>query len=141
MAELKTKLQAEAGQTKAIQLEDQHGDQAVAIWDLDVLIVPDGKFWFAQGLQLDYCAQGDSIEDAKKNFEDGLEATIDLNLRMYDSIENLLICAPSEVLKEALRNKESIRVYKQISIHEIGTRWQSALPFDVIRFLVSKEAA
>ena len=136
----KPKLIAEAGGTKALQSEHQNKDR-VAIFDLSVLIVPDGKFWFAQGLQIDYCAQGNTIEEAKRNFEDGLESTIDLNVRMYGDIRNLLIPAPSEVLQEALQNKASIRVYSQVSVHETGTRWQTQLPFDTISYLVAKEAA
>ena len=44
----------------------------VGIGNLRVAIETDGKFWTAQGLEIDYIAQGDDLEDAKKQFEDGL---------------------------------------------------------------------
>jgi hypothetical protein len=113
----------------------------VGIWNLHVLIMKDGKFWVAQGLEIDYLAQGDTVPEAKKNFEYGLEATIDLNLRMYGNIAGLLIFAPNEVLKEAARKKDSIRLYSQETLHELGVMSQKALPFDGISYLVAKAAA
>ena len=126
----------------AIQATDEDGTlHAVGIWDLRVFIVPDGKFWFAQGLEVDLAAQGDSVADAKKNFEDGLESSIDLHLRMYNSIERLLKFAPSEVLQEALRDRSRIRLYSQVSVHDMGAKSKIALPFDNVTYLVSKAGA
>lgn len=126
---------------KAIHAELPGGEeQAVGIGNLRVFIVPDGKFWFAQGLEIDYAAQGDSPEEAKKHFEEGLEATIDLHLRMYDNIEKLLRRAPNEVLLEATQNQNSIHLYWQISFHE-KTK-EDPLPFGGIDYyLLQKEAA
>jgi predicted RNase H-like HicB family nuclease len=112
----------------------------VGIWDLQVLLMQDGKFWVAQGLQIDYVTQGDSIEEAKKNFEYGLEATIDLNLRMYGNIEGLLMFAPNEVLKQAARKRDSIERYSQETIHQLEAKSLQALPFDRISYLVSRAA-
>ena len=114
---------------------------AVGIWDIRVFIVPDGKFWFAQGLEIDYAAQGASVDEAKRNFEDGLEATIDLHLRMHGNIEGLLKVAPSQMLYEALKDKDSIEVYEQVSVHDIGPQARFALRFEGISYLVAKEAA
>jgi hypothetical protein len=113
----------------------------VGIWDLQVLLMQEGKFWVAQGLQIDYVTQGDSIEEAKTNFEYGLEATIDLNLRMYGNIEGLLMFAPDEVLKQAARKKDSIERYSQETIHQLAAKSLQALPFDRISYLVSRAAA
>ena len=115
-------------------------EQAVGIGNLRVFIVPDGRFWFAQGLEIDYGVQGDSPEEARKNFEDGLEATIDLHLRMYDSIEKLLRLAPSEVLQEAAHNQDSIDLYWQISFHAKAA--EDPMPFGGIDYyLLQKDAA
>ena len=46
---------------------------------LHVYVVPDSNFWFAQGVEIDYAAQGDSIDDAVQNFMTGLQRTIELN--------------------------------------------------------------
>jgi hypothetical protein len=113
----------------------------IGIWNLHVLLIPEGKFWVAQGLEIDYVTQGDSIPEAKTNFQHGLETTIDLNLRMYGNIDGLLVFAPDEVLKEAARKKNSIRLYSHETIHQLGAQSQQALPFDGISYLLAKESA
>ena len=112
----------------------------IGIGNLRVFIVPDGDFWFAQGLEIDYAVQGDSVEEAKKNFEKGLEASIDLNLKLHGNIEKLLVPAPPEVLQEAARNKAKTQTYTQISIHEMDKKSQEALPFEGISYLVAGAA-
>jgi len=138
MTDVKTTHTGAVSAHVAGQSGEVHG---VGIWNLHVLLVRDGKFWVAQGLEIDYVTQGDSIADAKKNFEYGLEATIDLNLRMYENIDGLLVFASNEVLKEAARKKNSIRLYSQETVHELGARSQAALPFDGISYLLAGEAA
>jgi hypothetical protein len=116
---------------------------AVGIWDLHVYITPDGDDgWFAQGLEIDYGVQGDSIEQAKSNFEVGLEGTIDLHLRMDGTIRSLLKFAPMEIVHEALLNRlnGSIKTYSQVSLHDVGSV-TSSLPFDGISYLVAGAAA
>src|SRR6266446_5881477 len=82
MAKVKTRLGAEVGKAAAIHLEDgEH--QAVAFFNLRVLVVPDGKFWFAQGFELDYAAQGATVEEAKKHFMLRLSATIHHHLEIF----------------------------------------------------------
>jgi hypothetical protein len=126
----------------AIHAEGTDSSHIVGLGNLRVLIVPDGKFWFAQALEIDYAAQGDSVDEAKKNFQEGLAETIDLNLRMYGTIEKLLESAPSEVLKEASRNRKFIKLYWQVSGHELGDCSQDPLPFGGIDYyLLSQEAA
>jgi hypothetical protein len=126
----------------AIHASDPAGKlHGVGIWDLRVFIVPDGKFWFAQGLEIDLAAQGNSIEEAKANFEVGLESSIDLHLRMYENIQGLLKLAPSSVWQEALQNRSRINIYSQVSLHDLGAHSAMALPFDNITYLVAKAAA
>ena len=50
---------------------------------------PDGRFWFAEGMEVDYGAQGDTLEEAIKNFRTGLEATIKLNLDRLGHVKGL----------------------------------------------------
>ena len=127
-----------AGVPTAIHAKHKDGvHHLVGIGNLRVFIVPDGDFWFAQGLEIDYAVQGDSIAEAQKNFETGLEASIDLNLRMYGNIEKLLIPAPSEVLQEAARNKGKTQTYTQVSLHDMAVKSQEALPFEGISYLVA----
>jgi hypothetical protein len=48
---------------------------------VDIDVQPDGPFWYADGVNVDYGAQGDTIEEAVHNFQEGLEATIKLQLK------------------------------------------------------------
>ena len=121
----------------AVQTSFKEGEPVVGIGNLRVLIVPDGKHWYAQGLEIDYGAQGDSIEDAQRNFERGLFSTIDLNLRINGNIDSLLRFAPSSVLREAKANKDSIKRYWHVSFHAPAEALESALPFSGIDYLAA----
>lgn len=140
---IRTKLKANAGKTGALHVQQEDkGHEAVAIWNLSVLIVPDGKFWFAQGLEINYGAQGDSEEDAKVNFQAGLLATICQHLRVHGNIERLLDFAPSSVLLEAAKNKSLIKRFAQVSFHDIvDSNVQDAIPFNGIDYRVLRQAA
>jgi len=72
----------------------------VGIGNLRVVICPDGKGWFAQGLEIDYAAGGPTLAKVKKNFEKGLRGTINLHLKMYETIDTLLKPAPHSVWKK-----------------------------------------
>ena len=136
-----TKLNATAKDTYALHLEEE-GQAAVVVWNLSVLIVPDDKFWFAQGLEIDYGAQGDTVEEAQENFQQGLLATISQHLRVHGNIEKLLKFAPSEILKEAAQYKLSIRRFAQASFHEVlDTESQQKIPFTGIDYRVICEQA
>ena len=95
---------------KTAALEISKGDQTVVgILNLRVAIVQDGRFWFAQGLDIDYGAQGSSLDDVTEQFESGLVATIHRrhseHLKIYGTIENVLQVAPPTVWK--LRRRAS----------------------------------
>jgi len=121
-------------QTMAIQASDKDGNHAVGIWNLRVLIVPDGNFWFAQGFEIDYAVQGDSIPDVKKKFEDGLEATIHHHLRIFGDIRNLLKVAPNEVWLDLWATaKAQEKRYSQISMHQVSKQ-SRVLPFENIEY-------
>jgi hypothetical protein len=126
----------------AIQVSTKDGTRhVVGIGNLRVLIVPDEKSWFAQGVEIDYGAQGDSVDDAKKNFERGFFETIDLHLRMHGNIEKFLVFPPSEVLREVARNKGTLEFYTQVSAHDISGTVASMFPFAGIDYLVAKAGA
>jgi len=140
--EIKTKLAAKGGKAGALHLEsDKVG--AVAIWNLSVLIVPDEDRWFAQGLEINYGAQGDTIEEAQEHFQRGLLLTIKQHLRIYGNVERILQFASSEILKEAAQKKTAISRLSQVSFHEIldDVKAQEAVPFDGIDYRVLGSAA
>jgi hypothetical protein len=140
-SKVKAKLLANAGKAGAAHIQTgEH--EAVAIWKLSVLIVPDGDFWFAQGLEINYGAQGTSKADAQKNFQKGLLATIKQHIRVHGNIERLLQFAPDRVLKEAAQHKNSIKEFAQVSFHEIlDDKAQKFMPFDGIDYRVLEHAA
>lgn len=114
--------------------------QGVAVWNLSVLIVPDGDFWFAQGLELNYGAQGDTAEEAQANFQTGLLATICQHLRVHGNIDRLLKFAPSEILREAARKKALIRRVVNVSFHDIAdAKVQREIPFSGIDYRVIQQ--
>jgi len=140
---IKANLLATAGDTGAAHFSDQNDEKhAVALWNLSVLIVPDGDFWFAQGIEINYGAQGDSAEDAKKNFQEGLVATINQHLKIYGNIEKILKFASPDILKEAADNKPAIKRFAWISLHEVlAPEAQQKIPFDGIDYRVLQAAA
>jgi len=139
MANTKTKLSATTKKAKALHLE--HEDQehhAVLFWNLSVFIVPDENFWFAQGLEINYGAQGDTPEEAQKHFQEGLSKTINQHIRTHGDIKRLLRFAPSSILKEAAKHKASIMRFGQVSFHEVlhDKKAQDLVPFDGIEYRV-----
>ena len=119
----------------------------VGIGDLRVVIVPDGDFWFAQGLEIDYAAQGESVKDAKRQFSDGLYATIEEHLQIYGNIENLLNVSPTEVWKEAWLSAGAIpNRYSTFSLYHVERQampeaMQQVLPFQGINYFEVREQA
>jgi hypothetical protein len=102
-----------------------------------VLIVDMGGYWFAQCLDIDYCAQGDSLEDVKSNFEKGFLATIKLNLDTYGSLDNFMKRPPLSVMDDL--PDPSVHSFSVIAEHEIEN---NVLPyFDHIQYLMAKEQA
>jgi hypothetical protein len=123
---------------ETMALHVKAGDtHVVGIGNLRVVIVPDGKFWFAQGLEIDYAVQGNSEAEAKKNFEMGLEATIEQHLMIHGHIEKLLKVAPPGVWKEFLSDPAGKKkFYSQLTAHDLTAK----LPYAGIQYLVARDA-
>lgn len=116
--------------------------QFVGIGGMRVFIMPDGNFWFAKGLEIDYATQGSTLEEAKDNFSKGLAETIDLHLQIHGNIENLLV--PSDILQvlAAARAKGvSVHEYEQVSVHDIGIQSRVDFLFDTIDYFRVEKAA
>ncbi|MEP7353047.1 MAG: hypothetical protein ABI824_07425 [Acidobacteriota bacterium] len=145
LGEANVKLLATAGDTGAIHVADQsQGNHAVVVWNLSVLILPDEDGWFAQGLEINYGAQGDTLEEAQQNFQAGLKATIHQHLRVHGNIERILTFAPSRFLKEAAQHKALIEPLLLVSFKEVlGNPDIEKLkfPFDGISYRVMRAAA
>ena len=129
--------------TTALHAVTESGEHLVGIGDLRVLLIEDHGSWYAQGLELDYVAQGATMEDAKTNFETGLLATISENLRILGSIRPMLKAAPDEIWMDMLDPKAKARRYFHLSIHEPSklTDVSAVLPFKGIHYLRAEDHA
>lgn len=74
-----------------VQQGPMHG---VIITNIRVLVLNNDGSWFAQGLEVDYSAQADTLEGVKKSFQEGLTKTIEAHLLDYTGIQNVLRVAP-----------------------------------------------
>jgi len=82
-------------------------EHAIAISNLHVLIVPEGKGYFAQAFEIDYGVQGSSVEEVKKRFEEGLAVTLHHNIDIFGTIRNILRPNPDwYTLKEQTEGSE-----------------------------------
>jgi hypothetical protein len=138
-SELKTK----STKSGAVAIHDKDGENhLVGIGNLRVIVCEEDGIWFAQGLEVDYAADGNSLESVKRNFEHGLSATIGLHLQAFDSIDNLLVPAPAKTWKELTEVKKRFR-FSQVSVHEFeeDTEELQKLPYTGISYLERESEA
>ena len=96
-------------QPHAIHL--QNGDDHLCeLGNIQVFVTEASDGWFAQGMQIDYFACGESLEDVQTRFTQGLAATVEEHLRRFGTIEKFLKWAPNEVLTE-IQNKIDSKQY------------------------------
>lgn len=115
----------------AIQASSDDGTKhVVKIGNLRVMISRAGNFWYAQGVDIDYAAQGKTVNEVKERFGAGLEATIREHLTIYGTIKNLLVVAPRYVWDQFYSStSDGVRQrYTQVSVHDM-------LPFEEIEYL------
>ena len=125
-----TAFHAEAGET-----------HVVGIGNLRVILCHEGTFWFAQGLEIDYAADGKSQYDVKRNFEKGLEATIDQHLKVYGNIKRILIPAPAEIWQELGANGKHLRD-SQVSFHQDSSDFMlPEFPYSGINYIERTDEA
>jgi len=142
-----TKTKKKRSSPVAFHAKNKSGMDVVGLGNLRVVIVKDNDIWFAQGLDIDYAVQGSSLQNVKKNFEEGLRATIHENLKVYGNIERILKVAPQEVWKEMVFNpNRKLAKYSSVSTYKISASLKCdddtfGLPFDSIRFVESRPAA
>jgi hypothetical protein len=128
---------AKAGSSATTSLHFEHkGDHLVGIGNLRVVIVQGETDWYAQGLEIDYAAQGDSLESVRERFEQGLCWTIHEHLRVYGTIEKILTPAPPDIWKEMLYGDGKLNRFTQVSWHEnIQPKMVEHLPFESISYI------
>lgn len=102
----------------------------VGIHDLRVVVTQEDGFWFAQGLDIDYSAQGSSLEDLKDRFERGFYKTVDAHLDAFGDLRQFKIPAPQhewEGYMATAPSQKELLSYSQVSVHEVDPS-QGQLP-------------
>ena len=94
------------------------GKDLVVIDRLRVALCPqqDGT-WIAQGLEIDYTAQGTDEDSVRLNFEIGLALSFRENVRVYGHPRHLLAQAPVEVWSDLMASGALTQVHSQVAIH------------------------
>lgn len=116
-------------QPLALHLEKEL-THVVGIGNIRVILFKEDGSWIAQGLEIDYAAYGKTKNEAKKNFEVGLEGTVDLHIKIHQSIKKLLKVAPPEIWQAAYSKGTEYR-FSQVTFHDDLFK---ALPYQGIDF-------
>lgn len=124
--------------TLYVEGEIDSGQMAVGLWNLHVRITNDADYWFAQGYEIDYAAEGSSLEDVKTRFQCGLSATIHEHLKIHGTAEKLLTPAPQEAW-QALRDAPGSRhTYSQQGIYTfMDPSIMDSLPYPAIEYFTT----
>ena len=106
---------ASCGDTSALHVKTEDGDNLIKIGNLRVVITRDGDRWIAQGLEIDYVAEGTSLRDVQTQFTAGLRLTIQEHCRIFGDVNRLLKVAPPAIWKEFMENARARQfTYSQI---------------------------
>jgi hypothetical protein len=140
MSKKKTILKATSNSKTTAEHYRKDDHEYVKIGALSVLIKQDGDWWFAQGLEIEYAAQGKSLEEVKENFIRGLVSTAHAYLEEFGSIEKLLRPSSADVLREF--SNASRRKLLRLSIeseHDVPElleepEMRQAFPFNAVKF-------
>jgi hypothetical protein len=122
---LKMKKKARPFQTTAFHGQTENGVDVVMIDKLRVALTQDGNMWVAQGLEIDYAAEGASIEDVKSHFERGLLLTLRENIRVFGNIKNVLRVVPPDVWNALMADNVLREVHSQFSAHRVRQLWKT----------------
>lgn len=145
---------------KHLSVNTGDGGSAHFAWvdELRVHVFADAEdVWYAQALEIDYIAQGTTLEEVKKHFGEGLAATVSEHIRLFGSIEKLLQPADAEAWKRYWAEaKEGKLEYSQASLHVLDESCEERvfsattersraasdeLPFKAIAYAQPAEAA
>jgi hypothetical protein len=122
---MKTLSKLTAATTTALHGKTSDGVDIVMIDKLRVALTRDGNAWVAQGLEIDYAAEGTSVEDAKEQFQTGLMLTLRENIRVFGHIKGVLRVVPQDVWYALMAENVLRQVHSQISAHKVSRLWKS----------------
>lgn len=129
---------------KLVAIHEHNADcHTVILTSLRVLIEQEGSHWFAQGLEIDYAASGDSLEDVKSNFENGLIGTIHDHIHVHGTLDKFMKAAPPETWEPVLKGLLQLSLSMKV-LFPIGQAKQTdhvGFPFNQIAYLEPSAAA
>ena len=99
--------------TKSNTLVDTH---VLAVWNLRVWVTEEKGQFFAQGLEVDYAAQGSSLEEVMKIFGEGFSRSIDAHIREFGNIAQFLKPVSAEVMMDFNARKGDLKPIDCISV-------------------------
>ena len=105
------------------------------IGDLRVIVLNRDGFWFARGLDINYAAQGLTLHEVQRNFERGLEKTIDMHIQEFGNIDKLLSPPSPDVWKKLVHPSALRFHYSQVSTHQLSDRLKDLLRSEAISFI------
>lgn len=114
-------------------LDHNSGQHTVSVGPMRVMVVPDGEYWFVQGLEVDYFAEGTSVDHALQMFVHGLELTIEEHIKMYGHVKKLTVSAPQHVWDEFYSNAQLGKL-KEIAPERSAAIPAASLPFSGAAF-------
>lgn len=125
---------ARAGDATAEHITDGAERHRVKFGNLRVLVVQEDGQWFAQGIEVDYAAAGDSLEDVKDRFSRGLLETARAHIRRFETIDGMLRFAPEATWRRIFDESEAYDVTLQ-QVQAISAPKEPTLPFKQIAYL------
>jgi len=115
------------------------GSRVAGYENLRVLITKQDGAWLAQGLEIDYAVDGETVAEVKQRFETGLAMTIESHLRVNGHIRELLRAAPPEYWVEYFDPKHTLHRHTHTQI--LFAQLQQHLPFDKIVYKLENDEA
>ena len=109
----------------------EENNHLIFLDNLTVLITKENETWMAQGIEINYFAYGDSIEDVQDAFEVGLFETIKAHLNTNGNIIPMLEWAPSNILNKYYEKAREFS-FTMLGAHEVK---EAHMPMRNIRFL------
>ena len=99
---------------------------------LRVALTSEDGAWFAQGLEVDYFAAGETLEEAEQNFQEGLAITVKRHLKKFGTLDRMKP-TPPVVVREyyPLDQFRSLAVRKLTKVQSVAPQF----PFDSVEFL------
>lgn len=106
---------------------------------LRVWLFAENDMYVAQGIDIDYVASGFTLEQARRNFAEGLIKTVELNLEEFGSLKHFVKAAPPQIIQQyyaavAAQHKGQRREVEREPLDELSRVAGGWLPQRVVEF-------